>query len=104
MMAYVSSNFSTLCSFDNFPHFYVGNVAGVFSASCAPVSRCLPPGQPEGLWSVYSHTLPRAEKSGSNFLPAVPGGKFVGVYCGRFMAIYYAAELYANRCLDSLVK
>ncbi len=38
-------------------------LADAFAASYAPLSKCIPPQQPEGLWFLCLHTHPRARKS-----------------------------------------
>ncbi len=42
--------------------------ADAFPTSCAPFSRCLPPQQPEGLWSACLHTHYRVRKSGAGLM------------------------------------
>ncbi len=72
--------FADLCDFDSSLYIYCrlgcrhmvilllagrssGVLADAFAASCAPLSRCLPPQQPEELWFACLHTHPRAGKS-----------------------------------------
>ncbi len=49
--------------------------ADAVAASCAPLSRCLPPQQTEGLWSVCLGTHPRAGKPKLESFHAAKGHK-----------------------------